>query len=158
MKPESLHDLFLEELRTLYHVERQISRAWLKVMKSTSRPELQNAFQEQLHQTQEHAAILEQIFGRLGMPPRGKRCQALGRFLEKGREVLKSKTQPYIRDASLTAVAQKVEHYKMAGYGSARIYSRLVGDEESAVLLQQSLNDEENIGKNLTRIAGTISA
>ena len=158
MKSETLHDLIVEELKILYYAERQIFKAWPRIMKGASRQDLQIAFQQQLHQTQDHVAKLEPIFDKLRIPLKGKRCPALARFLEKGREVLKEKTRAYVRDASLIAVAQKIEHYKMAGYGSLQVHSRLVGDEESAALLQQNLEEEEGLGRKLTRLAGTISA
>ena len=153
MKPESFHDLLLEGLKFLYHAEQQVFKSWPRMMRAASERALQSAFQEQLHRTREHAAKLEQIFDKFGLPFRGKRCEALGRFLDNGRAVMTGDFQPHIRDAGLISVAQKIKHYQMAGYGSVRTYSELLGDEEAADLLQQALDEEGVADKKLTGIA-----
>src|SRR5262249_55446988 len=98
------------------------------MMRAASERALQSAFQEQLHQTREHAARLEQIFDKFGLASRGRRCEVLSRFLENGKERMTGVLQPHIRDAGLISVTQKIKHYQMAGYGSVRTYSQLLGD------------------------------
>src|SRR5262245_10353123 len=156
VKPQSFHDLLVEELKLLYNAEHQIFKIWPRMMRGASHSELRSAFQEQLHHSQEHAAQLEQIFDKFGLPFRGRRCKALGQFLEKSRELSKGKFPAHIRDAGMISVAQKVKHYQMASYGSVRTFSQLVGEEEAADLVQRAFDEEQQIVNKLTRIAQTL--
>jgi ferritin-like metal-binding protein YciE len=123
--------------------------------KTASSEDLRNAFQEHLQQTEGHVERLEEIFDRFGAKAKGKKCQAMEGLLEEGKEVMSMDAEPHVRDAALIAAAQRVEHYEMAGYGCARTFARLLGDAESADLLQQTLDEEGGTDKKLTQIAET---
>jgi len=153
MKLDSLQKLYLEELRDLYSAENQILKALPKMAKAASTPQLQAAFQEHLEQTKGQVERLEQIFEALGKSPKGKTCAAMEGLVKEGEELMSQKAEPAVLDAGLIAAAQRVEHYEMAGYGTVRSYARLLKDEESARLLQQTLEEEEQTDKKLTRLA-----
>src|SRR5262245_29976457 len=153
MKLQSLEDLMLDQLKDLYSAENQIVKALPKMAKAASAPELQIAFEDHLEQTKDHVERLEQIAERLGLSLRGKRCKAVEGLIEEAKELLDEDADPDVRDAALIAGAQRVEHYEIAGYGCTRTYAQLLGDEESAQLLKQTLNEEGETDKNLTQLA-----
>jgi ferritin-like metal-binding protein YciE len=159
MKLASLKDLFVSELKDLYSAEGQILKALPKMAKAASSPELRAAFEEHLEQTQGHVERLEQIFETLGTSPKGKKCKAMEGLIEEGKEILEADGEPTVRDAGLIAAAQRVEHYEMAGYGCVRTYAKVLQDEQSASLLQETLDEEEETDKKLTQIAeSTVNA
>jgi ferritin-like metal-binding protein YciE len=153
VKLESLRDLFVSELKDLYSAENQILKALPKMAKAASTPELRAAFEEHLEQTQGHVERLDQIFETLGSSPKGKKCKAMEGLIEEGKEMLEADAEPSVRDAGLIAAAQRVEHYEMAGYGCVRTYARLLHDDRSATLLQETLDEEEETDKKLTELA-----
>ena len=152
-KLQTFEDLFIDQLRDLYSAETQIVKALPKMAKAASSDELQGAFDEHLEQTEGHVERLEEIFDRIGVKPKGKKCEAMEGLLDEGKEIMKLDAEPHVRDAALIAGAQRVEHYEMAGYGCARTFARLLGDTESADLLQQTLDEEGEADKKLTQIA-----
>ncbi|HXG11517.1 MAG TPA: ferritin-like domain-containing protein [Gemmataceae bacterium] len=153
MKLHSLEDLFVDQLKDLYSAENQILKALPRMAKAASSPELRDAFQEHLEQTRDHVERLEQICAKRDLNPRGKKCKAVEGLLEEGKEILATDGDPNVIDAALIAAAQRVEHYEIAGYGCARTYARLLGDEVSARLLQQTLDEEGQTDKKLTDLA-----
>src|SRR5438105_10054894 len=153
MKLQSLHDLFVAELRDLYSAENQIIKALPKLAKTASAPELQTAFEEHLEQTHGHVERLEQIAKRLGVTLKGKKCKAVEGLIEEGKEVMSEDAEAVVMDAALIAAAQKVEHYEMAGYGCVRTWAQHLGDEESVDLLQKTLDEEGETDKRLTELA-----
>jgi len=153
MRLDSLKKLYVQELRDLYSAENQILTALPKLAKAASSPELQAAFQTHLHETEGQVRRLETIFQKLGETPGGKTCQAMKGLVEEGDELLKENAEPEVRDAGLIAAAQRVEHYEIAGYGTVRTYARLLGDDEAGRLLQQTLDEEGETDKKLTRLA-----
>ena len=152
-KLQTFEDLFIDQLRDLYSAETQIVKALPKMAKAASSDELRGAFEEHLEQTEGHVERLEEIFDRIGVKPKGKKCEAMEGLLDEGKEILKMDAEPHVRDAALIAGAQRVEHYEMAGYGCARTFARLLGDTDSADLLQQTLDEEGEADKKLTQIA-----
>jgi ferritin-like metal-binding protein YciE len=151
-----MRDLYIHELKDLYSAENQIIKALPKMAKAASSDELRQAFEEHLEQTQEHARRLETIFERMEMAARGKsgkKCKAVEGLIEEGKETMEKDAEPAVLDAALIAAAQRVEHYEIAGYGCARTYARLLGEEEAAELLQQTLDEEGETDKKLTELA-----
>ena len=156
MKLESLHDLYVDELKDLYNAENQLLKALPKMAKASSDPELQTAFEDHLEETSGQVRRLERIFKKLHVTPKGKKCKAMEGLIEEGKEVIDEDAEPSVRDAALIAAAQRVEHYEMAGYGCVRTYARLLGYEEAADLLQATLDEEAAADKKLTELAETI--
>jgi ferritin-like metal-binding protein YciE len=153
MKLESMHDLFVKELKDLYAAENQLVKALPKMAKASASDELRTAFEEHLEQTKGHVERLEQIFDKMQASHRGAKCKAMEGLIEEGKDTIKEEAEDAIRDAAIIAAAQRVEHYEIAGYGCARTFARLLGDEESANLLQQTLDEEAEADKKLTEIA-----
>ena len=156
MKLDSLKKLYIEELRDLYHAEGQLVKALPKMAKAASSPQLRSGFEEHLEQTKGHVQRLEQIFEKLGVSPKGKTCKAMQGLVEEGEELLKEDSDPSVLDAGLISAAQRVEHYEIAGYGTVRAYARSLGEEEAARLLQQTLDEEGETDKKLTRLAESL--
>jgi ferritin-like metal-binding protein YciE len=153
MKLSSLQDLFISELKDLYSAENQIIKALPKMAKAASSPDLKQAFEEHLEQTHEHVRRLEQIFEKLDASPRGKKCKAVEGLIEEGKEVMSEEGDASVLDAAIICAAQKVEHYEIAGYGCARTFAGLLGENEAADLLQQTLDEEGETDKRLTELA-----
>jgi len=156
MKLKTLHDLYVDELKDLYSAENQILKALPKMVKKASSPELAEAFKEHLQVTEGQVERLDKVFTMLEVSPRGKKCKAMEGLLEEGKEVMSMDAEPSVMDAALIAAAQKVEHYEMAGYGCVRTYARLLGFEEAAELLQETLDEEGDADKTLTELAESI--
>jgi len=154
MKLGSMEDVFNEELRDLYSAENQILKALPKMIKATESGPLRAAFEEHLKQTQVHVERLEKIMKRVGAKTKGKKCKAMEGLLEEGKEILNADAdEPAVLEAALIAAAQRVEHYEIAGYGCARTFARMLGDEEAARLLEQTLQEEKETDAKLTQIA-----
>jgi ferritin-like metal-binding protein YciE len=156
MKLESLHDLYLDELKDLYSAENQLLKALPKMAKAASAPDLQAAFTDHLEETRGHVARLEKIFKKLDISPKGKKCKAMEGLVEEGAEVMGEDAAPAVMDAALIAAGQRVEHYEMAGYGCVRTFARLLGFEDAADLLQETLDEEGAADKKLTELAETV--
>src|SRR5437588_6987275 len=152
-KLQTFEDLFIDQLRDLYSAETQIVKALPKMAKAASSDELRGAFEEHLEQTEGHVERLEEIFDRIGVKPKGKKCEAMEGLLDEGKEILKMDAEPHVRDAALIAGAQRVEHYEMAGYGCARTFARIVGKDDVAEVLQETLDEEAETDRKLTEIA-----
>jgi ferritin-like metal-binding protein YciE len=155
MKLGSLHDLYVEELKDLYNAENQLLKALPKMAKAASAPELRAAFENHLEETRTQVKRLEQIFKKLDASPKGKKCKAMEGLIEEGKELMGEDAEPAILDAALIAAAQRVEHYEMAGYGCVRTFARLLGYEDAAELLQETLDEEAAADKKLTEVAET---
>jgi len=152
-KMENLNDLFEEQLKDLYSAEKQLVKALPKMVKSAESPDLQNAFKEHLGQTEHHVERIERIFSNLGGSPRGKKCVAMEGLIEEGGELMKEDVDPDVLDAGLIAAAQKVEHYEIASYGTARAWAEKLGHNDAVRLLQQTLDEESMANEKLTQLA-----
>src|SRR3954469_1231625 len=153
----TLEDLFVAELKDLYSAENQLLKALPKMAKAATSKSLQNGFTKHLKQTEGHVSRLEKVFEELGVSPRGKKCKAMEGLIEEGQEVIDEEADPHVKDAALIAAAQRVEHYEMAGYGCVRTYANLLNHKRAATLLQQTLNEEGETDKSLTKLAEQIN-
>jgi len=153
VKLQTLEDLLVKELRDLYSAEKQLIRALPKMAKAANSEALREALQEHLEVTKEQAARLEQIFDQLGISSRGPKCEAMEGLIAEGEELLEQEGAPAVMDAGIISAAQRVEHYEMAGYGSARTFARLLGHDEMAETLQKTLDEEGDANEKLTELA-----
>jgi ferritin-like metal-binding protein YciE len=153
MSTDSLRDLFLEELRDLYDAEHQILEALPKLAEAASSPELRRAFEEHLSLTREHVDRLEEVFAAQDEEAERKHCPGMSGLIAEGREILKEKMDPAVKDAALISAAQRVEHYEIAAYGSLRTYAKQLDDLETAKLLQQTLEEEAHADRSLSQLA-----
>ena len=150
---ESLEDLLQEELRDMYDAEKQLTKALPKLSKKASSPELKDAFDEHLRQTEGHIERLEQIFEQLEIPARAKKCEGMKNLFAEGDEMIAEAEDDATRDALMIAAAQKVEHYEMASYGTMRTWATLLGKNDAASLFQENLDEEKEADQKLTEIA-----
>jgi ferritin-like metal-binding protein YciE len=151
--PHSLRDLFIEELQDLYSAERQIIDVLPGLAAAVTSPDLKRAFTEHLEQTTVQRERLELILKSLNVQPGGHHCQGMEGLIKEGRERLRQDSPSDVKDAALISAAQRVEHYEIAGYGTARTYARLLGDWESERLLQQTLDEEGAADHRLSELA-----
>jgi ferritin-like metal-binding protein YciE len=157
MEMESLQDLFVEELKDLYSAENQILKAGPKVSKAIENEDLKAAIDEHLRITEKQVDRLERIFKKLGEKPTGKKCHGMEGLLEENKELLGEDAEQDVLEAGLIVGQQKVEHYEIAGYGSVVTFAKLLGDDEAAQLLAQSLEEEKQADQMLTQIAEQIN-
>jgi ferritin-like metal-binding protein YciE len=150
---ETLRDLYLNELRDLYSAETQLLEALPKMADAASSSELKEAFTAHLTETEGHVSRLEEIFEALGEEPSGETCKAMEGLIEEGEDYVKASGDKQVRDAGLIGAAQRVEHYEIAGYGTARTLATRLGESETADSLQATLEEEEEADRKLTAIA-----
>jgi ferritin-like metal-binding protein YciE len=153
----SLRDLLVDELRDLYNAENQLVKALPKMAKAASHDELQEGFKEHLEQTRGHVDRLDRCFKILGEKAKGKTCHAMQGLVEEGKEAIEEDAPDAIRDAKLIGAAQRVEHYEIAAYGTARAFAQTLGETKVADLLQETLDEEGETDKKLTALAETIN-
>ncbi len=157
MELSSLEDLFTDELKDLYSAETQLTKALPKMAKAATSKELKAGFEKHLKQTEGHVERLEQICEKLGVSPKGKKCKAMEGLIKESAEVIEEDAEPDVKDAALIAAAQRVEHYEIAGYGCVRTYAKLLGNNSAMKLLQQTLDEEGDTDKTLTKLAEAIN-
>jgi ferritin-like metal-binding protein YciE len=155
MKLDTFEALFLHELQDLYSAEKQLVTALPKMAKGASSEELRKAFETHLEQTEEHVNRLDRIFKDLELSAGRHKCKAMEGLIHEGSELLKEEADEAIRDAALIGAAQRVEHYEIAGYGTARTFAEMLGYTEAAELLQQTLDEEKETDQSLTELALT---
>src|SRR5260221_6003682 len=153
MKINSLRDVFVHELKDLYSAEKQLIKALPKMAKAAANEDLSAGFEEHLQQTEEHVNRLEKILKDLGETTRAEKCKAMEGLIEEGEKVIDEDGVPEVIDALLISSAQRVQHYQIAGYGSARTFAELLGENDAAELLQQTLDEEAETDEKLTRLA-----
>jgi ferritin-like metal-binding protein YciE len=152
-KMSTLEDLYTDLLKDLYSAEKQLVKALPKMVRAAQASDLQKAFQDHLSQTEGQVERLEQIFSDLEASPRGKKCVGMEGLIEEGSEIMQEDAEPDVMDAGLIAAAQKVEHYEIASYGTARTWAQQLGYDKAARLLQETLDEEGEANKKLTAIA-----
>ncbi len=157
MKNGTLRDLFVEELKDLYSMEHQLVKALPKMATAADSGDLSAAFEEHLEQTRGHVARLEQIFDAIDVTARAKRCVGMEGIIDEGKEILEKDLQPDTKDAGLIGAAQRVEHYEIAAYGTARRHAELLGISDAVDLLEQTLEEEKQTDARLTQLAEEIN-
>jgi ferritin-like metal-binding protein YciE len=153
MKLETLHDLYLTELRNLYSAENLIVKALPKVIEKTTNPELRHTLENHLEQTRGHVTRLEEVFQMHGEEIKKLKCKGMQGVLDEGEEMLGFDAPPEVRDAAIISSCQRVEHYETAAYGSVRTYAEQMGHDRAAAILQQTLDEEKEADEKLTDIA-----
>jgi ferritin-like metal-binding protein YciE len=149
----SFDELFVEQLQDLYDAEQRLTSALPKMAAAAHNPALKSAFEEHLRQTQNHVSRLEQAFKSIGKSAQKKTCEAMKGLVDEGSEVISANGDPDVKDAALIAAAQRVEHYEIAAYGTARTFAQRLGKPDAARLLQQTLDEEAETDRKLTSLA-----
>lgn len=152
---ELLRELLTEELKDLLSAENQLVKALPKMAKAAKDEELKSAFQEHLEQTKEHVERLKQIFDKLEEKPRAKTCKGMVGLVEEGQEAITEGKQKEdaAADLALIGAAQRVEHYEIAAYGTARAIAEQMERQDIVKLLSQTLDEEEKADHLLTECA-----
>lgn len=150
----SLDELYVDMLKDLYSAENQLIKALPKMAKAAGSSDLRKAFDGHLKETKNHTNRIERIFSDRGTgSPKGKKCVAMEGLIEEGKEVMKENMEQHVMDAALIAAAQKVEHYEISSYGTARAWAKLLGYDKAAQLLEESLKEESMANEKLTKVA-----
>jgi ferritin-like metal-binding protein YciE len=153
MKIESMEDLFVEQVEDLYDAEQRLVKALPKMSKAVSSRELAEAIDVHLDETKEEVERLEQVFSRLGRSAKAKTCEAMKGLIDEAEDVISDIEQPELRDAAIIASCNRMEHYEIAGYGTASAFARTLGRDEIASLLEKTLEEEKRADKKFTALA-----
>ena len=154
---EGLKELYIDELKDLYSAENQLVKALPKMAKAATSDELRQGFEEHLEQTKGHVQRLEQIFKALGESPKGKKWKGMAGLIEEGSEMTEEDFDGSVLDAGLIGAAQRVEHYEIAAYGTARSFAEELGESEHVSLLEATLSEEEATDEKLTELSQEIN-
>jgi ferritin-like metal-binding protein YciE len=154
----ALKELYIDELRDIYNAENQLTKALPKMAKAATSDDLRAGFEGHLEQTKGHVERLERIFKELGEKPTGKKCKGMEGLVKEGEEMIKEEElEGEALDAGLISAAQRVEHYEIAAYGCVRTYAKLLGQDDAAELLEQTLGEEKETDQKLTMLAENIN-
>lgn len=153
MKSKELDALFLEALKDIYYAERKILRALPKMARAAQSEQLKQAFQQHREETEVQKERLDQVFEILGRRPQGKTCPAIDGIIEEGEEVMDTFKGVPALDAGLVAAAQAVEHYEIARYGTLCAWAKVLGMEDAANILAQTLEEEKKTDELLNQLA-----
>jgi ferritin-like metal-binding protein YciE len=154
---DSLRTLLIEQLRDLYDAEKRLTKAIPKLMKESSSEELTSALETHLGETENQVSRLERAFKALGETAKGKECKGIKGIIEEGDEhVAEDFADDGLKDATIIGAAQRVEHYEIAGYGTAIAHARLLGQDEVVQLLEETLDEEKAADEKLTEVAEQI--
>lgn len=154
MKLNTLQDVLIDHLRDLYDAEKNLVRALPKMAKAADSEELAKAFREHLEQTKHHVERLDQVFEQFEEKPRGKLCKAIRGLIEEGGEAMSE--EGAMSDLAIIAAAQKVEHYEISAYGTAKAWAEKLGNQAAVKLLDQTLQEEKAADSKLTEISGSV--
>ena len=159
MDQNNLRELFIDNIRDLYDAEKRLTKALPKMAKAANSEDLADAIRHHLKETQGHVSRLEEVFQMLETPARAKTCKAMKGLIEEGSETVQEHEDDdeVLSDlAAMIAAAQKVEHYELSGYGTARTIAEQLGEAEAAKLLRQTEDEEEKADATLGQIAMTL--
>lgn len=157
MEIDSLRKLYMDELKDVYSAEKQLLQALPRMAKKAKNPQLRQGFEKHVEQTRGQIERLDRIFELLGKAARGKKCKGMEGLIEEAKEMMQEDMEDDVMDAALIASAQKSEHYEIASYGTLRTYATLLGEKEHAKLLQQTLDEEGMMDKELTQLAERVN-
>lgn len=153
MSMKTLKDLYIHELKDLYSAEKQLTEALPKMAEAATAEDLRQAFQSHLEETREQLERVHGLLKNLGENPGNTTCEAMQGLIEEGEEIIKEDASSEVKDAALIAAAQRVEHYEMAGYGTARAFAETLGESEAAAVLDGILQEESSANSKLNSLA-----
>lgn len=152
-KFKSLRDLFEFEIKDLYSAEMQLEKALPKMAETASNKELKDSFKKHLEETKEQRERLEKIGKICDFSVKGSTCDAMKGLIKEGEEVIESQADASIKDAALISAGQRVEHYEIAAYGTAKEFAKRLGFDEAAELLHTTLEQEKATDMKLNKLA-----
>ena len=151
-----LGKLFEDELKDIYWAEKALMDAIPKMIENASAPELAEALENHLAETENHVTRAEQIFEILGKEATTKKCEAMAGLIKEAAELMEDTDEGVMRDAAIISAAQKVEHYEIATYGTLRTFAQTLGLDEAVSLLESTLDEEKNADATLTEVAESV--
>jgi len=149
----NLDELLIHELSDIRDAEERIVEALPQMEEAASSSELKALFREHCEQSKKQCERIDQIFGMLNSKPKWETCEAMQGLVKEGKEVINADADPAVRDAALIAAAQKVEHYEISAYGTARTFAEQLNRRDVADLLQMTLDEEKETDRRLTVLA-----
>ena len=155
MQIQTLHQLYVHQLKDIYSAEKQLVKALPKMAEACESTELRAAFENHLKETKKQVTRLEAIFKDLEYSPGGERCEAMAGLIEEASSVISDLDRGVVRDAAMIGDAQRVEHYEISAYGTAREYARALGRDQDVTRLSETFDEETSADTELTRIAVT---
>lgn len=150
---QDLRALFEDELKDIYWAEKALTKALPKMAKNATAEELVTAINNHLEETRVHVQRLEQVFELLGKKAQAKKCDAMEGLIEEGKGIMEETAEGPVRDAGIISAGQKVEHYEIASYGTLAAFATLLGEDEAAALLHETLEEEKAADATLTEVA-----
>jgi ferritin-like metal-binding protein YciE len=156
MDQEMLQELLVEQIRDIYDAEKQLVKALPKMAKGAESEELADAIKNHLQETQNQVARLEEVFEIIGVAAKGKPCKGMKGLIEEGSEALQEQDKGPLRDLAIIAGAQRVEHYEMSAYGTARTLAEHLGLNKAVELLQETEDEEKQADETLTTVATSL--
>lgn len=158
MKLNSLNDVLIHELQDLHSAEQQLVQALPKMVSAAKSRALQKALQEHLEQTESQLARIEEVLSTVEAKPGKTKCVGMAGIIKEGSEVMSEDGEPAAKDAALISAAQRVEHYEMAGYGTATAMAKLLGLDDIASTLEEILEEERAADAKLSQIAKEVNS
>ncbi|ADV65754.1 ferritin-like domain-containing protein [Deinococcus maricopensis] len=157
MQMQDLQDLYIHKLQDIYSAEQQALRVMQQTSEVVQTPDLKESIVTHIQQTQGQIQRLEQIFQKLGEQPGQEQCEGMRGLVQEAQKLLQENASPEVLEAGIIACQQAIEHYEIAGYGTARTYAQLLGDQEAVQLLEQTLQEEKQTDELLTQAAQQIN-
>lgn len=145
--------LFEDELKDIYWAEKALTKALPKMAKKATSPELVEAIESHLEETENHVALVEEVFDNLGKKPVAKKCEAMAGLIKEGQEIMEESEDGPMRDAGIISAAQKVEHYEIASYGTLCQFAKTLRLTKVAGILGRILEEEKGADEKLTEVA-----
>lgn len=153
MPMNSMQDLAMQKLQMIYDAENQALQAYPQMVSAISSPQLKQAFEQHMQETQQQVQRLEQLFQQMGQQPSGKTCTSMKGLIQEGQQIIQEGGAPEVLDAAILAAAQAIEHHEIAAYGTARTMAQQLGMQDAAQVLEQTLEEEKRTDSLLTQIA-----
>jgi ferritin-like metal-binding protein YciE len=153
MERSLLMKLFEDELKDIYWAEKALTKAIPKMIKNASSPELIEALENHLEETEAQVGKVEQVFEIIGKKAVAKKCEAMAGLVKESEEIMKDTEKGPQRDAGIISAGQKVEHYEIASYGTLRTFAQTLGLDDAALILEEILEEEKNADETLTQVA-----
>ncbi len=153
MHIDTLHKLYVHELKDLYSAESQILKALPKMIEAATDKELRAVLEEHLAESEEHLARIVRLFEGLEFEPGGHRCRGIEGLIAEASDVLADVTDDSVKNAAIISGCQRVEHYEMAAYGVARAFAAKIGRHDDAAVLTTTIEEEGAMDRELTRVA-----
>jgi ferritin-like metal-binding protein YciE len=152
MQLRTLEDVLEHEIQDMYDAETQVKKAMPDMIKAVNDEKLKKSFEKHAQQTEDQLKRLEEAAGLLGIQVKGAQCEGMAGLINEGKKLFKEEASPVL-DAALISSAQRIEHYEIAGYGTAATLAETLGETQAANLLKQNLGEEKKTDELLTQIA-----